>query len=151
MQCYCESCGFKNSYAGIKPKKCSSCEASLDPKPTPPRRAVVKQPRYHEIEVEAAEEVEEIPVEEQFNLDPKSFRFEKYEGGFLTIEQLCKGGGEAMASRGSVDSDFQKTKDEVMSNMLGGKPGVSDIPAPPENKPRSTARRQPSKFTPPTE
>ncbi len=150
MQCYCESCGFKNSFAGIKPKKCSSCDASLDPKPAPPRQvAVTRRPRYEEVEAE--EQFDEIPVEEQFHLDPKSFRFEKYQGGFLTVEQLRNGGGDALASRGSVDSDFQKKKDEVMANMLGSKPSVPDIPPPPENKPRSTARRQPSKFTPPAE
>ncbi len=147
MQCYCESCGFKNVYAALKPKACSSCSASLEPKPAPPRRPA-RTPRYEEAEVE---EFDDIPVEEQFHLDPKSFRFEKYEGGLLTIEQLRKGGGEALASRGEISREFQKTKDEVMGAMLGGKPSIPDIPPPPETKPRSTARRRPSKFAPPAE
>lgn len=149
MNTYCPSCGFKVSYAGLKPKKCSSCEASLDIKVAPPRQqvAATKRPRYEEAAIE--EEFEEIPAEEQFNLDPKSFRFEKYEGGFMTIDQLRKGGGEAMASRGQISQELQKTKDEVLGAMLGGKPSIPDIPPPPEVKPRSTARRRPSKFTPP--
>ncbi len=149
MNIYCD-CGFKTSYATVKPKTCSNCNASFEPKPAPARKVVAtKRPRYEEVEAE--EEIDEIPLEEQFNLDPKSFRFEKYEGGLLTIEQLRKGGGEALANRGSVDSEFQKTKDEVMAAMLGGKQSVSEIPPPPESKPRSTARRRPSKFALPAE
>lgn len=148
MNVYCPTCGFKVSYATIKPKACTSCEATLEPKPAPPRREKpASRPRYEEAE----EMFDDIPVEEQFNLDPKSFRFEKYEGGFLTIDQLRKGGGEGLTTRGSIDTEFQQKKDEVMGQMLSGKPAKADIPPPAETRPRSTARRRPSKFSPPTE
>lgn len=144
MQCYCQ-CGFKVVYAGVKPKKCPSCDELLEPPALPRREKAAKPPRYVEAEEEPADE---IPIEEQYVLDPKSFRFEKYEGGFMTIGQLRKDGG-GFAERGGRSAEIEQVKDQVIGQMLDPKSVKQPERVPVETKPRSAVRRMPSRLAPP--
>jgi hypothetical protein len=81
MNCYCPHCGFKNSYATAKPKKCQSCGDVLEEVKKAPARTS-RPARY--------EEPEETFEEETFNFTIAA----KREGneGFMTVEQLRQSG-----------------------------------------------------------
>lgn len=148
MTTYCPHCGSLNKYAGIKPKNCSSCNDALEPKPAPVRQEKAKRVRY--IEVDDDEPLEEIGAEETFNLDPRSFKFEKFDNGLMTVKQLRESGGSF--ERGGLPEGLQEVKDQVLAAMLDPKTAKQiDLPPPPEKRSRTTARRVPSRLKPPAE
>lgn len=146
---YCPNCGSKQTFAGVKPKLCGSCNDPLEPRPVPPRQEkATKRVRY--IEVEDDEPLETIEAEEEFNLDPRSFKFEKFDSGLLTVKQLRESGGSF--ERGGVPEGLQDVKNEVLAAMLDPKATKStEQRPPPETRPRATARRVPSRLKPPAE
>lgn len=143
MTIYCENCGAKNVYSGVKPKKCSACDELLEPKvPLPRQEKAAKRVRYIEVDDEPAE----TPAEE-FQIDPRSFKFQKYEGGFMTIGELRKSDGGGFSERGASPID-QKIKDQVMGTMLSPKAApAAEFQPPPDTRP--TARRVASRLPPP--
>ena len=146
MTTYCPTCGSLNRYSGVKPKKCSACDELLEPKPAPPRQEKAKRVRYVEIEDDDPPEV--IEAEEEFHLDPRSFKFEKFDSGLLTVKQLRESGGGF--ERGGVPEGLQDVKNEVLAKML--RPDTvkpAETRPPPEARPRPTVRRMPSKLPPP--
>lgn len=145
MTTYCPTCGSKQTYSGVKPKKCSACDELLEPKPVV-RQEKAKRVRY--VEVEDDEPLVEVEAEEEFRLDPKAFKFEKFDSGLLTVKQLRESGGSF--ERGGVPEGLQEIKDQVLAAMTSPQAAKSaELPPPPETRSRPTARRMPSRLPPP--
>ncbi len=152
MQCYCPSCGYRNQYATIKPIHCQGCDAPLEPKPVAREKPVAKrQPGYDPIE----RDEEGIGEGLDFDMEAvkRSVRVVRdgNEGGFtkITAEWARDGAG---GGRGGVPEEIAGVRDEVLNGLLSGK-GLATrgetAPPPDLDKPRSTARRQPSRIAPP--
>lgn len=146
---YCPTCGAKQSFASVKPKSCSSCHEPFEVKPVV-RQEKAKRVRYVEV-VDDEPEIEQIEAEQEFNLDPRAWKFEKFEGGLMTVKDLRESG--ASFERGGRDDGpdgrMAAIREEALSGMLnpGARSKPSEMP-PPIEKPRSTARRAPSKLRP---
>lgn len=148
MTTYCPHCGYKNSYATAKPTKCQSCDDLLEPKPVVREKPVAKRrPGYDPIEVdeegigEESEGFDIAALKRSVKVEPDG-----NEGGFMTIGQIQKNGGSF--ARGGVPEGAAGVRDEVLGGLLGGK-GTAAAPLTPpdlDKKPRSTARKQPSRF-----
>lgn len=152
MTTYCEACGFKNVYAGVKPKKCSSCEEPLGPKAIAHHeREKTRQPRYREEEVYEPEVLPDFDVEavkKSIQLEPDG-----NEGQFMTVGKFREGGG-GLDERGGPpvrelpdeNGAWNRIKSEAFGGgegTIGGLLGQSAIPksGPVPNQPRSTSRK----------
>jgi hypothetical protein len=147
---YCPSCGSKQTYSGVKPKKCSACDDLLEPKPVV-RHEKAKRVRYVEVEDDDPPEV--IEAEEEFHLDPRSLKIERFGDGILTVKKLREsegfGGRPASLEVPQSDGKMSSIRDEVLAKMMGKPTKPADLAPPPEKHARPTVRRMPSRLPPP--
>jgi hypothetical protein len=124
MYLYC-TCGTKNEYKGIKPKKCHSCDAPFDrafEPPPRPAKAAKPRPRYGRTEPEAEDEYEsyDMPSFEgiAFESTPKT-----------TVGEYRKNGSEVQRH---YDPELAGTREETLAKLLSknGRPEPRSAPNP---------------------
>lgn len=151
MTTYCQ-CGAKNTYAAVKPKNCESCGGPLETKSLVREKPVPKRrPGYDPIEVDE----EGIGEEETYNPEAvrRSIRLEPdgNEGGFMKVTaEWARHGAGGRGEAPKID-----VRDDVLNGLLSGKglgkPTADMTPPADFDKPRSQARLQPNRLTPPAE
>ncbi len=137
---YC-SCGYRNTYSGLKPKTCQSCDASLEPKPLPKSsRSSRAYEESNEIEEEALEGINMEEVRKSVRLQADGSE------GLMTMKQLGQQ-GESLGTRPALGGDLpaeirgglQAIRDEVLGKLLGNKTDPSSFTPPVDT--RGNARK----------